>query len=298
MPEPATLRARQEPKPTPPLEASDPILNAIAAVKPATVPVIEELVDPFSASGEFFAQDKDSVPPPVEMPPIEEPKPEDPPHVIARRARLRRAVGVALAVLGVFALVAVGKSVVSKATRSDASLVTAAAAADQRHNAQADIRVSAPAAQPAKVAAPAEPVAASEPKPAEPVAAAEPKAAEPVAAPEPKPAEPVAAPEPKPAEPAAAAEPKEEAAQVDPAASLKLRKEAESLLNRGKYKDAMEASRAAIAADPSHALPYLFLGTALQMTGKWKDGIEAYSECVRHATQGPVYECRASGGHK
>ena len=31
---------------------------------------------------------------------------------------------------------------------------------------------------------------------------------------------------------------------------------------------------------------------------KWKEGIEAYSECVRTATKGPVNDCRAMGGHK
>jgi cytochrome c-type biogenesis protein CcmH/NrfG len=77
-----------------------------------------------------------------------------------------------------------------------------------------------------------------------------------------------------------------------------LRKETESLLNRGKRKEAIEKAREAIAADPSHAMPYLFLGSALQDSGKWKDGIEAYSECVRNATKGPVNECRAMGGHK
>ena len=45
-------------------------------------------------------------------------------------------------------------------------------------------------------------------------------------------------------------------------------------------------------------MPYLFLGSALQDMGKYKEGIEAYSECVRHATKGPVHECRAMGGKK
>ncbi|WP_437526863.1 tetratricopeptide repeat protein [Sorangium sp. So ce726] len=78
----------------------------------------------------------------------------------------------------------------------------------------------------------------------------------------------------------------------------KLKKEALSFLNRGRYKDAIEASRAAIAVDPSDALPYLYLGSALQDTGKWKDGLAAYSDCVRNATKGPVHECRAMGGRK
>jgi tetratricopeptide (TPR) repeat protein len=77
-----------------------------------------------------------------------------------------------------------------------------------------------------------------------------------------------------------------------------LKKETLSLLNRGKTKDAIVKAREAVAADPTDATSYLYLGSALQDSGKWKDGIEAYSECVRTATKGPVHECRAMGGHK
>jgi len=75
------------------------------------------------------------------------------------------------------------------------------------------------------------------------------------------------------------------------------KKEAESLLNRGRYKDAIKYARAAIERDPEDAMPYLLLGSALQSTGKWKEGIEAYSKCVHTAKKGPVHECRAVGGH-
>ena len=71
-----------------------------------------------------------------------------------------------------------------------------------------------------------------------------------------------------------------------------------SLLNRGKTGLAVIAARAAIAADPWPALPYLLPGSALQSSGRRKEGIEAYCECVRHASKGPVTECRAVGGHK
>ena len=84
----------------------------------------------------------------------------------------------------------------------------------------------------------------------------------------------------------------------DPERAGKLRKQAESLLDRGRYREAIEVSREAIAADPTHALPYLYIGSALQSTGKWKDGIAAYSECVRNAKRGPVHECSALGGRK
>jgi tetratricopeptide (TPR) repeat protein len=75
------------------------------------------------------------------------------------------------------------------------------------------------------------------------------------------------------------------------------KKEAERLLNIGKYKDAIPMAEAAIAADPEDAYPYLFLGAALQSVGRWKDGIAAYSKCVHTAKKGPVAECRAVGGH-
>ena len=69
-------------------------------------------------------------------------------------------------------------------------------------------------------------------------------------------------------------------------------------MNRGRSKDAIEKARQAIAADPTDAIAYLYLGSALQDSGHWKDGIEAYSECVRHATKGSVNECRIMGGQQ
>jgi eukaryotic-like serine/threonine-protein kinase len=86
-----------------------------------------------------------------------------------------------------------------------------------------------------------------------------------------------------------------EPAKADPEA---MRKETLHLLNRGRLKDAILKAREAIAADPGDANGYLYLGSALQDSGKWKDGIEAYCECVRNATRGPINECRQMGGHK
>ncbi|WP_156338054.1 hypothetical protein [Chondromyces crocatus] len=104
------------------------------------------------------------------------------------------------------------------------------------------------------------------------------------------------------AEPASTADSKGEAstalAAAAPEDAKKLQKEALSLLNRGRNADAIEVSRAAIAADPTDALSYLYLGSALQDSGKWKEGIAAYSDCVRTATKGPVHECSAMGGRK
>jgi tetratricopeptide (TPR) repeat protein len=76
------------------------------------------------------------------------------------------------------------------------------------------------------------------------------------------------------------------------------RKEALDLLNRGKVAEAIPMARVAIQRDPNHALGYLYLGTALQESGKSKEAIAAYGDCVRHAKQGPVWECRAMGGRE
>jgi hypothetical protein len=225
--------------------------------------------------------------PPVENPveEIDRPTMDDlPPAVRQRRARLRRVVGAFLGLAAIFFVTGVSKQILASRSRSQAWIQPAAAAVNR-----------APAAEAAQPQA-ANPVAAPEVKPAEPLAAAQPPTEEPSPAAEAKPApspEPIAE-----ASPPNAEQPENGEAQIDPAQSARLSKEAESLLNRGKTGLAVAASRSAIAADPSQALPYLLLGTALQSSGQWKDGIEAYCECVRHASKGPVAECRAVGGHK
>lgn len=196
------------------------------------------------------------------------------PDAIARRARMRRVVGGLVAFVGVIALAVVGKAVVGSSKSSST------------------------AAQPAQTA----PAAPAAPKP-EAKAEAKPAEAKPAPAPAPtaepaKPAEtaaPEASAEAK-ADPPAEAKPAE--GTPDPERSAALQKETVTLLNRGKFKDAIEKAREAIAADPSQALPYLYLGSALQDSGKWKQGIDAYSDCVRNATKGPVHECRQMGGKK
>jgi tetratricopeptide (TPR) repeat protein len=130
-----------------------------------------------------------------------------------------------------------------------------------------------PAAAAAQLALPAEPAA---------------QAPAPTAAPPPAQQAPAAVVD---SAPAPKAEPNE-------AEAAGLRKQAEAALNRGRWQEALKTSSAAIDADPTHALGYLFLGTALQSTGKWKAGLDAYSACVRTATRGPVHECRAAGGRK
>ncbi len=240
-------------------------------------------------SGKFFRGDgeEESIEPVVESPGDREldlsHEDDEPGHVVmspeamARRIRLRRIVGGVVAFVGVLAVAVVGKTVASSGRSSSSSSGGTSSAPTAAMTAAPAAPAPKPEAKPEVTAAPA-PV----PAPAETAQA--------------KPAE-TGAPEPEAtAEPAKVDAPAEGAS--DPERSAALQKETVTLLNRGKYKDAIAKAREAIAADPAQALPYLYLGSALQDTGKWKDGIEAYSECVRKATKGPVHECRQMGGRK
>jgi hypothetical protein len=244
-------------------------------------PASHDDVDDSSISAEFFRREADSLPPLVDAHGEHEDHDEAAaahvlsPATIARRARLRRVVAGVVAFAGVITLAVVGKTLA--ASKQPATTMP----------------VRPPVTQEAKVdpkleekAAPA-PVKTVEAKPVEaPKASAEVAKVDPDPKADVKPVEePKKADEPKKAEPSGG----------DVKA---LTREAESFLNRGNRKDAMVKAREAIAADPSQAMPYLLLGSALQDSGKWKDGIEAYSECVRNATKGPVSECRQMGGHK
>ena len=203
------------------------------------------------------------------------------PATIARRARLRRVVAGVVAFAGVITLAVVGKTLAASKQPT------------------ASVPVKPPVVQEAKVDPKPEEKAA--PAPVKTVAAPveAPKVSAEVAKAEPDPkAEARAAEDAKKAEEEAkkAEEPKK--AEPSGGDAKALTKEAEAFLNRGKRKEAIVKAREAIAADPSQAMPYLYLGSALQDSGKWKDGIEAYSECVRNATKGPVNECKQMGGHK
>jgi len=236
------------------------------------VTAIEDDTDLASISAEFFRKDEgdDSVPPVEEHEEAEAVPSLPSPSRLARRARLRRVVAGVVAFAGVVSIAVVGKQVfASKRPSAPAPAVTVA---EPPHEAPRAAEI-----EPAKVQI--------APRAAE-------KAAE------------------KADDKTAEGATKSEDAKVDSAKksdtppspsggdAAALKKETLNLLNRGRTKDAIEKAREAIAADPSDATSYLYLGSALQDSGKWKDGIEAYSECVRHATKGPVNECRAMGGHK
>jgi hypothetical protein len=263
------------------------------------VPTLEEEFDPSSISAEFFRKDQDSVPPVEEHEEVDPiPVPVLSPSALARRARLRRLVAGVVAFAGVISIAVVGKAVSAKRQAP----MPAMAVESKRET---------PAPQPAKDdVKPAEPqkVAVAEPAKVEEKQADDKKADDKKA--DDKKVDDKKADDKKADEVAKQDEPKKDEAKQDepkkdeakPAlseADIKaLKKDAERFLNMNKNKEAIEKAREAIAADPSDAMPYLFLGTALQATGKWKDGIEAYCECVRNATKGPVNECRAVGGHK
>ena len=242
-----------------------------------------EEVDDSSISAEFFRREGDSLPPMVDAHGEHEDHDEAggvhvlSPATIARRARLRRVVAGVVAFAGVITLAVVGKTLA--ASKQPATSLPIKPSVTQ----EAKVEVKQPEVKQPEVKAPPAPEKTAE------VAA--------VPAPTASASADVAKAEPAPtADPKAVEDPKK----VEPGGgdAKALTKEAESFLNRGNRKEAMAKAREAIAADPTQALPYLLLGSALQDSGKWKDGIDAYSDCVRTATKGPVGDCRQMGGHK
>ena len=242
-------------------------------------------VDDSSISAEFFRREGDSLPPMVDAHGDHDDHDEAggvhvlSPATIARRARLRRVVAGVVAFAGVITLAVVGKTLA--ASKTPATSVPMKPPVVQEAKVEEKPEVKAP--PPVEVKAPPAPE----------------KSAEAVAVPAPttSASAEVAKVEP---DPKAEVKPVEDPKKVEAGGgdAKALTKEAESFLNRGNRKEAMAKAREAITADPSQALPYLLLGSALQDSGKWKDGIEAYSECVRNATKGPVGDCRQMGGHK
>jgi len=269
-------RATQPELPAVPAKVSE---ASESAVKPeAAVAIVKEnepepmVLDEFDEA--FFSQAEElerqerekmeSFPPVAEDLAAAAKAPPPSPALLARRSKFRKFVGAVVALGALFVVGGIGKSLAT----------SPASAAEAKQPAEAAVEtVSATEAKP-------------EAKPVEKeVVEAPPAAEQPVA--EVKAAEPEATEEPAVEEPVAEA-PKVE----DP------RAEALKLLNTGKMKDAIPMARVAIQQAPDHALGYLYLGTALQETGQHKDAIAAYSDCVRNASKGPVWECRAMGGRK
>ncbi len=259
------------------------------------VPALDDDLDPSSVSSAFFRKDQDSVPP------VEEhedhdlmPVPVLSPSTLARRARLRRLVAGVVAFAGVISIAVVGKQVAASKRPVAAFVAEPKPTTPVREETPPQ-----PAAEPVKPAVATEPAKAdvdpkADAKPADKADDKKPDDAAKTDAGE-KADEKDAKKDDAKGDDAKKADDKPAPSAADAAA---LKKETLSLLNRGRTKDAIIKAREAIAADATDADLYLYLGSALQDSGKWKDGIDAYSECVRTATKGPVHECRAMGGHK
>jgi tetratricopeptide (TPR) repeat protein len=300
----AEPRKAEEPKKAALARAEEPKRAAAAEPKPSSsrkggraeepgsrrpaslraVPALDEELDPSSISAEFFRKDQDSVPPVEEHEEEHEaaPIPVLSPTALARRARLRRLVAGVVSFAGVISIAVVGKQVFASKRIPTVAVVEA-----RRDSPPAD---EPKPAEPQKAPAP-EPAKADEKKPEE---AKKDDVKKDDAKPEEAKKDDAKKEDAKPEE----AKPEEAKKTYTPAELAALKRQAQRLLDASKWKDAIEKSREAIEADPSDAELYLYLGTALQSTGKWKDGIEAFSECVRHATKGPVHECRQFGGRK
>ncbi len=269
-------------------------LRAVRDGEGASKATFDDELDPSSISAEFFRKDQDSVPPVEEHDDHEEVAPVLilSPSTLARRARLRRMVAGVVAFAGVISIAVVGKQVF--ASKRPVSAMPALVI-EQRH----DVAPTPPEVVAPKAVAEPQKVAVAEPAKVD----GDPKGEK---------ADDKKVDDKKPDDKKDAVEAKKDDGKKDEAEAKKddgkkdeaeakkdekpapsgadagaLKKEAESLLNRGRNKEAAEKAREAIAADPSDAISYLYLGTALQSSGKWKDGVDAYCECVRNATEGP-----------
>jgi len=254
--------------------ASDPVSASSARQEAPDGPQRDSLHE-FDAS--FFARPteeelalrvrQESFPPVADdVPGPRQPEPPSP-EVLARRSRYRKLVGAVVALAAVVVVSGVAKNLVAGRHLSSPPAMAVAA-----------VRVSPAAADPS-VASPSSAMAA------------------PFDVPAPMPELPTTAPE-------EATERVVNEAAPEPATASEgnhsgdAKAEALRLLNAGNVKDAVPIARAAVAADPSDALPYLYLGSALQELGKHNEAIGVYSDCVRNATKGRVWECRAMGGKK
>lgn len=77
-----------------------------------------------------------------------------------------------------------------------------------------------------------------------------------------------------------------------------LRERIVELLVAGQYEQALPWATTLVQADPHHALSYLCLGAVLLDLGRAGQAQQAFSECVRHATDGDASECAALGGRR
>jgi hypothetical protein len=213
-----------------------------------------------------------------------------PPHVIARRTKLRKLVSGLLGMASVLAL-AVGVKAISGRNLGGMALGA------MSQPGQNDLPLPSHGAQPEQPARPVEAAQAARPAPpvqetARPAEAA--PAEQAAAAPPPAPDQPTGAATEatQDAPPAAAPVAEPAAAPADPAQAKALARKSLALLERGNNKGAIEAATAAVEADPTDADPYLYWGTALMELGKRADAKQVFGRCVDQATRGRKAECR------
>jgi len=251
-------------------ESSSSLSKSSASRKSKSSPNAGE--DPSSVSAEFFRAEEDSLPPMIEPQEMEDDRVrvELSPATIARRARLRRVVAGVVSFAAVISLAVVGKTLAAGKSTPEApkaAMVAEESKAPPAQKPEAKPVETSKLAEPAKVEAKKEEPAPAEAKPAEA------KAEE--------------------------AKPEEKKEEAKPAVDVEaLKKQALSMLNRGKLKDTVEICQQGIAADPAEAVFYLYMGAALQDLGKSKEAREAYNDCVRFGTKGSTADCRQMGGHK
>ncbi len=236
--------------------------------------------DPMAA--EFFSVK----PPPVVIDDhleddLNPPPPPMTPAMLERQRKMRKLVGGVVAVASLVVLFGIGRTMFSHspADASPASQKTAPAPVVEEPAAPA-------ATQEATVAKPAEPA----PAPVE-TAAAEPSATADATA--------SASAEASASASAAPAETATASSSLSADEIKALKKKAESAINRGDNKAAIDASIEALKADDTDALTYLYLGSAYMSIGKMKEAKEAFDTCANKAVGKPHYgECIQMGGRK
>jgi len=210
------------------------------------------------------------------------PPPPLSPEVIERQRRARKIVGGVVAVASLVVLFGIGRALFSGKPADAHVSQTPPAVAQEAAPPKVEETAVAAAPEPPKV----EPVAA---------ATAEPVASE-IA---------VASADASASASATASATVSAEAEVKPSGSLSpdelkaLKKKAETSINRGDNKAAIEAALEALKGDQADALTYLYLGSAYMSTGKMKEAKQAFDDCAKNAKGSPHYgECIQMGGKK
>jgi len=283
MSSPAKAEAR--PVESPKTLAPSAPLPKVAEKSESRVPVLvaasgkaDEEVD-LSISHKFFTDGESMPPPPVEHHELEvEEKPAPlTKETIAHRTRLKQIVGGVVAAAAVFGLIAAGK------------VILGSKSADAMPSNEAALVKEAPDSKKAE--------AQPEAKKDEPKAAAIPVAAAPK-----DDAKPADSSDAKPTDSAKADDEKKDDAKSDEDkpklsdADIKALKTKAAIAAEGGGQRGIDTAKAAIDADPSDGMMYMYLYTSYLSLGKGKEGQEALNDCVHHASKVSMGQCQAWGG--